>query len=423
VTPLKKIKLEGAAELKEKVGNKPISNCKVCGDLAVAHMHYGGVCCYSCKAFFRRATQTGKDKKYKCKSDKQCTITYTNRRSCQFCRFNKCLEIGMKPNWVLSDEQCNIRFRNVRKEGSKEKNAKMAREGIESPTDTMDIVVKEENVEIDKGLLMPFTGEESKSLEFLVDCYNQSKETYTFSEENDQLWRKLFNQTSTPGRKHDYSTFDLGSLIMTVIKKNIFFVKLNDKFNELTMHDQKLILQKNMSEMCHIRGAIRFDTKSKNFVWYFSKRDQLQMAFEKKKPSSEAGTSSSSSSSSSSKNSRLSNALIGQQDMSKFYKSTTSQNIFGLVNKLCEIGLPMEVFLIMINIVLFSSDGLLLEQPETASAAQTYFLLFLHRYLNELFGRDDARMKLSRIMGILVDLRELCERSKEEELARIKMRE
>ena len=24
------------------------------------------------------------------------------------------------------------------------------------------------------GLLMPFTGEESKSLEFLVDCYNQS---------------------------------------------------------------------------------------------------------------------------------------------------------------------------------------------------------------------------------------------------------
>jgi len=423
VTPLKKIKLEGAAELKEKVGNKPISNCKVCGDLAVAHMHYGGVCCYSCKAFFRRATQTGKDKKYKCKSDKQCTITYTNRRSCQFCRFNKCLEIGMKPNWVLSDEQCNIRFRNVRKEGTKEKSAKMAREGIETPTDTMDIVVKEENVEIDKGLLMPFTGEESKSLEFLVDCYNQSKETYTFSEENDQLWRKLFNQTSTPGRKHDYSTFDLGSLIMTVIKKNIFFVKLNDKFNELTTHDQKLILQKNMSEMCHIRGAIRFDTKSKNFVWYFSKKDQLQMAFEKKKPSSEAGTSSSSSSSSSSKNSRLSNALIGQQDMSKFYKSTTSQNIFGLVNKLCEIGLPMEVFLIMINIVLFSSDGLLLEQPETASAAQTYFLLFLHRYLNELFGRDDARMKLSRIMGILVDLRELCERSKEEELARIKMRE
>jgi len=409
--PKKKIKLEGAAELKEKVGNKPISNCRVCGDLAVAHMHYGGVCCYSCKAFFRRATQTGKDKKYKCKSDRQCSITYTNRRSCQYCRFNKCLEIGMKPNWVLSDEQCNIRFRNVRKEAAKDKS--------NPASDMAKAVIKEEVVEVSKGLLMPFTGEESKSLEFLVDCYNLSKETFTFSEENDQLWTKLFkqdsSQRSSPGRKYDYSTFDLGSLIMTVIKKNIFFVKMNDKFVELNNNDQKLILQKNMSEMCHIRGAIRFDTKSKNFVWYFSKKDQMQMAYTKK------SSSHSSSSQGSSKDSRLKNALIGQQDMSKFYKGTTSQNIFGLVGKLCEIGLPMEVFLLMINIVLFSSDGLSLEQPEVTGAAQTYFMFFLHRYLNELFGRDDARMKLSRIMGILVDLRELCERSKEEELARIKM--
>jgi hypothetical protein len=159
---------------------------------------------------------------------------------------------------------------------------------------------------------------------------------------------------------------------MTVIKKNIFFVKMNDKFNELTSNDQKLILQKNMSEMVHIRGAIRFDSKSKNFVWYFSKKDQMQMAFEKK-------NSDGSSSSSGAKHTRLSNALIGQQDMSKFYKSTTSQNIFSLVNKLCEIGLPMEVFLVMTNIVLFSSDGLKLEKPEMACAAQTYFMFFLHR--------------------------------------------
>ena len=42
------------------------------------------------------------------------------------------------------------------------------------------------------------------------------------------------------------------------------------------------------------------------------------------------------------------------------------------------------------------------------------FLSF--RYLNELFGVNIARMKLSQIMGALVELRELCERSKEEKL-------
>ena len=48
-----------------------------------------------------------------------------------------------------------------------------------------------------------------------------------------------------------------------------------------------------------------------------------------------------------------------------------------------------QVFLIMINIVLFSSDGLNLERPETASAAQTYFLLFLHRWIYQLGNNDE----------------------------------
>ena len=120
--------------------------------------------------------------------------------------------------------------------------------------------------------------------------------TFVFSEENDFLWNKLFNEAQAERRKHEYTTFDLGSLIMTVIKKNIFFVKTNDKFDSLFENDKMALLQKNMSEMCHLRGAIRFDTKSKNFVWYFSKKDQLQMSFEK-------GSISSSSSSSSSKGS------------------------------------------------------------------------------------------------------------------------
>ena len=119
---------------------------------------------------------------------------------------------------------------------------------------------------------MPFTNEEAKSIEFMVESYTQSKETFVFSEENDVLWNKLFNEAQAERSKHEYTTFDLGSLIMTVIKKNIFFVKTNDKFDTLFENDNMALLQKNMSEMCHLRGAIRFDTKSKNFVWYFSKK-------------------------------------------------------------------------------------------------------------------------------------------------------
>merc|ERR1719431_448933 len=137
----------------------------------------------------------------------------------------------------------------------------------------------------------------------------------------------------------------------------------------------------------------------------------------------EKGTSSKGASNSGTPNERcLKNALIGRQDMSKFYKDTTSKQIFGIVNNLCEIGLPMEVFLIMINIVLFASDNVVIENRKEGENNQIYYMLMLHRYLNELFGKDCARLKLSQIMGALVELRELCERSKEEELQRIKMK-
>ena len=43
----------GAGRLKEK--EEILSSaCSVCGSPAAAHLHYGAVSCYSCRAFFRR---------------------------------------------------------------------------------------------------------------------------------------------------------------------------------------------------------------------------------------------------------------------------------------------------------------------------------------------------------------------------------
>ena len=42
------------------------------------------------------------------------------------------------------------------------------------------------------GFVMPFTiTEETKSIEFMIESYNMSKETFVFSEENNILWTKL----------------------------------------------------------------------------------------------------------------------------------------------------------------------------------------------------------------------------------------
>ena len=47
----------GGEEKVEKKGEKEeslTSACSVCGSPAAAHLHYGAVSCYSCRAFFRR---------------------------------------------------------------------------------------------------------------------------------------------------------------------------------------------------------------------------------------------------------------------------------------------------------------------------------------------------------------------------------
>ena len=47
-------------QINESSSGKTTIDCPVCGDTAIAHFHYGGMCCYSCKAFFRRVVNTYK---------------------------------------------------------------------------------------------------------------------------------------------------------------------------------------------------------------------------------------------------------------------------------------------------------------------------------------------------------------------------
>ncbi|KAG8172293.1 hypothetical protein JTE90_005489, partial [Oedothorax gibbosus] len=45
------------------------------------------------QGFFRRSIQKQID--YKCLRDKQCLVIRLNRNRCQYCRFRKCLDVGM----------------------------------------------------------------------------------------------------------------------------------------------------------------------------------------------------------------------------------------------------------------------------------------------------------------------------------------
>ena len=74
------------------------ASCAVCGDAATGHYYYGGLSCFSCRTFFRRCVF--KTNLNSCLKNQNCQIKVETRSMCQYCRFQKCLRIGMDPEQV-----------------------------------------------------------------------------------------------------------------------------------------------------------------------------------------------------------------------------------------------------------------------------------------------------------------------------------
>ncbi|KAK1789715.1 hypothetical protein P4O66_015610 [Electrophorus voltai] len=70
--------------------------CRVCADRASGY-HYGVHACEGCKGFFRRTIRL-KLEYDKC--NRHCKIQKKNRNKCQYCRFQKCLSVGMSHNAI-----------------------------------------------------------------------------------------------------------------------------------------------------------------------------------------------------------------------------------------------------------------------------------------------------------------------------------
>ncbi|KAM3598828.1 uncharacterized protein V6R79_023115 [Siganus canaliculatus] len=75
-------------------------SCPICGD-KVSGYHYGLLTCESCKGFFKRSVQNNKN--YTCAEQQSCPMNLSQRKRCPYCRFQKCLAVGMKKEAVRAD--------------------------------------------------------------------------------------------------------------------------------------------------------------------------------------------------------------------------------------------------------------------------------------------------------------------------------
>ncbi|KHJ97371.1 zinc finger, C4 type [Oesophagostomum dentatum] len=93
-----------------------MDTCRVCGD-GNAKTHYGVVTCFGCKGFFRRTLK--RPSEYQCRHNGTCVVDRHERNSCRYCRFKRCIEVGMDPKAVRPDRDATGRHYQGRQRRSK----------------------------------------------------------------------------------------------------------------------------------------------------------------------------------------------------------------------------------------------------------------------------------------------------------------
>ncbi|CAF1174418.1 unnamed protein product [Adineta steineri] len=75
------------------INDKQTVECVVCGDKS-SGKHYGQYTCEGCKSFFKRSVR--RNLNYTCRGNRKCPIDTHHRNQCQYCRFSRCLKMGMR---------------------------------------------------------------------------------------------------------------------------------------------------------------------------------------------------------------------------------------------------------------------------------------------------------------------------------------
>ncbi|XP_036223890.1 nuclear hormone receptor HR96 isoform X1 [Bactrocera oleae] len=132
---------------KDSVEMSPPKSCAVCGDKALGY-NFNAVTCESCKAFFRRNALA--KKQFTCPFSQNCEITVVTRRFCQRCRLKKCLDIGMKSENIMSEEDKLIKRRKIENNRAKRR-LNDNKEGSITDSAAFDIVSHDSQSSFDSG--------------------------------------------------------------------------------------------------------------------------------------------------------------------------------------------------------------------------------------------------------------------------------
>ena len=94
--------------------------CQVCGANANGY-NFDAITCESCKAFFRRNAFRPSNE-FRCINNGNCVITINTRKKCKKCRIDKCFQVCMKKEWIMSETEREEKRRKIEENRRKKAN-------------------------------------------------------------------------------------------------------------------------------------------------------------------------------------------------------------------------------------------------------------------------------------------------------------
>ncbi|XP_076439485.1 vitamin D3 receptor-like isoform X2 [Babylonia areolata] len=364
--------------------------CGVCSDKALGY-NFDAITCESCKAFFRR--NANKSKSFSCSFDGNCKLDPHTRKFCSGCRLRKCFAIGMKKDWILSDDQLAKRRSRLRLRSATSSTSNLSEQ--ESPSSSGEIStttsaagdspppsapqphasptdhqIKEEPAE-EENYSIPLRRDIRENLLMMQKTYDDIFEA-TYSVEQSK------NLKANPD-----SSSDLFNMTDIFIRRLIKFAKCIPEFKALKQEDQIHLLKGGIMEMFVLRSAMSFDLKKGG--WQYRSQQQTGTVTE------------------------------GQVDPRSLHSNLGTQMYTDHMQFLLSIhkltNSDRYVLMLLFVIGLMTADRPKLENKTLVCQAQEKFSMWLRAYLESTLTVSEAQALYPKLLMKLIDVRHLGEAS------------
>lgn len=275
-----------SSDAKKKKGPAPRQQeelCLVCGDRASGY-HYNALTCEGCKGFFRRSIT--KNAVYQCKYGDSCEIDMYMRRKCQECRLKKCLSVGMRPECVVPEIQCEVKRREkkAQKEKGKPNSTTSSPDSIMvDPPIIKDILFQSEPSSCHPSLsertpvngIKPISPEQEELIHRLVYFQNE------YEQPSEDDLKRITNQPTDGEDQSDVRFRHITEISILTVQLIVEFAKRLPGFDKLLREDQIALLKACSSEVMMLRMARRYDVQSDSILFANNQpytRDSYSMA-------------------------------------------------------------------------------------------------------------------------------------------------